>query len=151
MLPESTLSGHNHLSVHILMSTKTLIYGFGPYEEFDRNISETIVRLLDSAPNLISEVFYTRFSRVMFQRILRHNSPDIIIGIEQHRSARKLRLGRRALNQWHERHSMPKSFSITGPATLYVNLRLPEDDNTTVAYDAGNYVCNFSKYVCLEY
>lgn len=133
------------------MATKALVYGFGPYEEFDRNISETIVGSLDPTPNLIREVFETRFSRVMFQRALRRHSPDIIIGLGQHRSARKLRLERTAVNQWRERRSTLKSVSRTGPPRRYVNLRLPEDDNTTVAYDAGTYVCNFSMYVCLEH
>ena len=133
------------------MATKALVYGFGPYEEFDRNISEAIVGSIDHAPDLIREVFDTRFSRAMFQRTLRRYSPDLIIGLGQHRSARKLRLERTALNQWGDRRPPYKSVSKTGPPRLYVNLRLPEDDYTTVAYDAGTYVCNFSMYVCLEH
>jgi pyroglutamyl-peptidase len=133
------------------MATKVLVYGFGPYEEFDSNISETVVGSLDPTPNLIRQVFDTQFNRDMFQRALRQHSPDIIIGLGQHRSARKLRLERTAVNQRRERRSTLKSVSRTGPPMRYVNLRLPEDDNTTVAYDAGTYVCNFSMYVCLEY
>ena len=133
------------------MATKALVYGFGPYEEFDSNISETIVGSLDPMPNLVCKVFDTQFSRVMFQRTLRQHSPDIIIGLGQHRSARKLRLERSAINQRRGRRSTLKSVSKTGPPRRYVNLHLPEDDNTTVAYDAGTYVCNFSMYVCLEY
>ena len=34
---------------------KTLIYGFGPYEEFDSNISESIVRALAPGPGVITE------------------------------------------------------------------------------------------------
>jgi pyrrolidone-carboxylate peptidase len=133
------------------MATKALVYGFGPYEEFDTNISEAIVGLLDPMPNLIREVFDTRFNRAMFQRSLNQHSPDIIIGLGQHRSARKLRLERRALNQWGKRNSTQRSITRNGPPRLYVNLRLPEDESTTIAYDAGTYVCNFAMYVCLEH
>jgi pyrrolidone-carboxylate peptidase len=133
------------------MATKALVYGFGPYEEFDWNISQAILGLLDPSPELVREVFDTRFSRFMFQRSLRQHSPDVIIGLGQHRSARKLRLERRALNQWGDRRSMLQTVSRTGPPRLYVNQRLPEDENTTVTYDAGTYVCNFSMYVCLEH
>jgi pyrrolidone-carboxylate peptidase len=133
------------------MATKALVYGFGPYEEFDRNISEAILELLDPSPELVREVFDTRFSRAMFQRSLRQHSPDVIIGLGQHRNARKMRLERRALNRWVDRRSTLKSVSKTGPPRLHVNLRLPEDENTAVTYNAGTYVCNFSMYVCLEH
>ena len=133
------------------MATKALLYGFGPYEEFDRNISETILGLLEPSPELVRKVFDTRFSRAMFQHSLRQHSPDVIIGLGQHRSARKLRLERKALNRWGDGQSRLKAVSRTGPPMLYVNLELPEDENTTVTYDAGTYVCNFSMYVCLEH
>jgi pyrrolidone-carboxylate peptidase len=133
------------------MATKALLYGFGPYEEFDRNISETILGLLDPSPELVRKVFDTRFSRAMFQHSLRQHSPDVIIGLGQHRRARKLRLERKALNRWGDRQSKLRAVSKSGPPRLYVNLRLPEDENTTVTYDAGTYVCNFSMYVCLEH
>jgi len=44
-----------------------------------------------------------------------------------------------------------KYISRTGPPGHYVNLRLPEDENTTVTCNAGTCVCNFSMYVCLEH
>ena len=62
-------------------------------------------------------------------------NPDVIVGLGQHPRARKLRIERRT----HKRdHSAQVRF---------VNLSLPHTSETTVTYDAGNYVCNYSMWV----
>ena len=130
---------------------KTLVYGFGPYEEFDSNISESIVRALAPEPGVVVEVFDVRFDRDMFVRVLERHSPDVVIGLGQRRRGHKLRIEGRAQNLWGRRGESLRRVSETGPQHLFASLRLPFDVRTTVSRDAGTYVCNFSMYVCLEY
>jgi pyrrolidone-carboxylate peptidase len=130
---------------------KTLVYGFGPYEEFDANISESIVRALAPGPGVVIEVFDVRFDRDMFVSVLGRHAPDVVIGLGQCRRGRKLRIEGRAQNLWGRRGEPLRRVSESGPGHLFANLRLPFDARTRASRDAGTYVCNFSMYVCLEY
>lgn len=132
---------------------KSLVYGFGPYDRYKENITEAIIGSLKSRndSDVVTEVFETRFSRAMFLRTLRRHAPEIIIGMGQHPRARKLRLERKAVNLWGKRGKPHKPISRTGARHSFVNLRLPDTEETTITYNAGTYVCNFSMYVCLEY
>lgn len=130
---------------------KTLIYGFGPYDNFADNITESVILSLKHRHNLVTKVFDVRFSRAMFSRTLKEHTPEIIIGLGQHPRARKLRLERKAINLFGKRGEKPKLISKTCPPALFSNLRLPSTPNTTIAYNAGTYVCNFSMHICLEY
>lgn len=130
---------------------RILIYGFGPYDEFEHNITMDVITALPSTPNVHTTVFTTRFDRGMFERCLARHRPAMIIGLGQHRHARKLRLERRAINRMAKRGQRGRRIERGGPLTLAVNLRLPSTAVTTVAYDAGTYVCNYSMYVMLRY
>ncbi len=128
-----------------------LIYGFGPYDEFERNITSDVIDAIPTLPGLTTITFETRFDRAMFERCLTACRPATIIGLGQHRHARKLRLERRAVNRKGKRGGPLTTIDPQGPAALAVNLHLPDRPFTTVAYDAGTYVCNFSMYVMLQY
>jgi pyrrolidone-carboxylate peptidase len=130
---------------------KTLVYGFGPYEEFDANISESVVRALAPRPGVVIEVFDVRFDRDMFVSVLGRHAPDVVIGLGQCRRGRKLRIESRAQNRWGRRGEPLRRVSESGPGHLFASLRLPFDARTRASRDAGTYVCNFSMYVCLEY
>jgi len=129
---------------------KILVYGFGPYEGFEHNITQAVIRRLRPRRGLATEVFSTRFSRGMFLRALRRHAPDTVIGLGQHRTGRKLRLERKAVNRMGRRGEVGRPIDPKGPAQLFVNLNLPETMATTVTYDAGSYVCNFSMYWMLR-
>jgi len=133
------------------MPPETLVYAFKPYGEFSDNISEAIVNSLSTDDNLTTQVFDVQFSRSMFLSTLKNNIPDIIIGLGQNPRARKLQLERKALNLWSNKGKFPQPIDRNGRPHLFVNLRLPRTLNTTVTYNAGTYVCNFSMYVFLNY
>jgi len=124
---------------------KILIYGFGPFGGYDNNVSEAVVRMLRPGRHVVTEVFPTRFSRAMFLLAMKKHAPDIIIGLGQHRLARK------AVNLRGRRGERPRSIAASGPADLPATLRLPRTVETTLAYDAGTYVCNFSMYVLSDW
>jgi len=129
---------------------KILVYAFGPYAAFEHNITQAIIRRLGARHGLATEVFSTRFSRSMFLTALSRHAPDIVIGLGQHRTGRKLRLERKAVNRMGRRGEAGRPIDPEGPARLFVSLRLPETTATTVTYDAGSYVCNFSMYWMLR-
>jgi len=134
----------------MMHSSKTLVYGFGPYGEFEQNISDAVIQRLRRRQGLVKEVFPTRFSRTMFLDALRRHAPAMVIGLGQHRTGHKLRLERRAVNRMGHRGKVARPIDPAGPARLFVNLHLPETMETTVTYDAGAYVCNFSMYWMLR-
>jgi len=128
-----------------------LVYGFGPYGQFEHNVTEAVVRSLRRRGDLVTAVFNVRFNRAMFLRVLKRHTPRMIIGLGQHRTAHKLRLERKAVNQMGRRGATLKPIDPRGPDARFVNLYLAETAGTTVAYDAGTYVCNFSMYLALDY
>lgn len=118
---------------------RILIYGFGPYQQYTSNITEILLRSMKLPRNVFKEVFEVRFSRHMFETIFETVQPDVILGLGQHPRARKLRIERRTHKRDH-------------PAqTRFVNLSLPHTSETTVTYDAGNYVCNYSMWVSMAW
>ena len=121
---------------------RILIYGFGPYQQYTSNITEALLCDTRLPRNVFKEVFEVRFSRRMFENTFETVRPDVILGLGQHPRARKLRIERRTHKRDH-----------SAQARL-VNLSLPHTSETTVAYDAGNYVCNYSMWVsttwCLQ-
>ena len=126
----------------VLTMQRILIYGFGPYQQYASNITEVLLRSMKLPRNVFKEVFEVHFNRHMFETIFETVQPDVILGLGQHPRARKLRIERRT----HKRdHSAQARF---------VNLSLPHTSETTVTYDAGNYVCNYSMWVstawCLQ-
>ncbi len=127
-----------------------LIYGFKPYLRYSVNITESIIGEINSRKIGRGFVFDVEFNRRMFTDALRRHSPRIILGLGQHPRARKIRIERRARN-WQEApdHSGSKIVK-SDPEFQYVSLKLPSNEKTTITYDAGSYVCNFSMYVANE-
>jgi len=121
---------------------RILVYGFGPYQQYTSNITEVILRNMKLPRNVFKEVFKVCFSRRMFENTFETVRPDVIFGLGQHPRARKLRIERRA----HKRGCFT--------ANRFLTLSLPQTSETTVAYDAGDYVCNYSMWVstawCLQ-
>lgn len=126
---------------------KILIYGFGPYERYLSNITSSIVSALKAEREVVSLVFAVRFDKKMFSDVLDRVNPDFIIGLGQHPRARAVRIERRIRN-WMIPHRTPPGRPIErrAPAQSLVSLILPKTTGTTVTYDAGTYVCNYSMW-----
>ena len=118
---------------------RILVYGFGPYQQYTSNITEVILRNMKLPRNVFKEVFKVRFSRRMFENTFETVRPDVIFGLGQHPRARKLRIERRA----HKRGCFI--------ANRFSTLPLPQTSETTVAYDAGDYVCNYSMWIGIDW
>jgi len=130
---------------------KALVYGFGPYGSYTHNITTNIVREINRVKLAKGIVFNVQFDSNQFTEALERYQPEVIIGLGQHPRARKIRIERRARN-WRESAALAsKPIENYGPEFRYVSLKIPETEETTVTYDAGDYVCNYSMYLmCRE-
>jgi len=130
---------------------RILVYGFKPYGSYSSNITEQVLAGLPDNKSVVKKVFDVSFDEAMFSEILLQHKPDRVLGLGQHPRARKLRIERRAQNLSKDVGQSPVLIEPAGPAFLYSTLELPETDLTTVTYDAGSYVCNFSMYQTARY
>jgi len=130
---------------------RILIYGFKPYGRFKSNISGQIIASLPESDGVYKKIFDVKFDAGMFNETLEKVRPNIILGLGQHPRARKLRIEHKANNLRMSTSGTERLISKPGPSARFANLPLPRTDLTTLAYDAGTYVCNFSMYLMGEY
>jgi pyroglutamyl-peptidase len=134
---------------------RVLIYGFGPYRHFKDNITQYIVRSSPSLRNFQKIVFPVRFDKKQFTDAVKKHRPDFVLGLGQCAGGRLLRIERRAVNRRRQNKQQKGRIIVRGgPQMLTCTLRLKKlalEKQTKVSYDAGEYVCNFSMYVILDY
>jgi pyroglutamyl-peptidase len=139
----------------VLISTaamRILIYGFGPYRRFRDNVTEKILPRLPGRSGLRKMVFAVRFHRGQFVHAVRKNRPDLILGLGQCSKGKKLRIESRALNRRrNDKSEHAKPIVRGGPRQLFTNLRLGLGLQARPSRNAGDYVCNYSMYVILDY
>jgi len=128
-----------------------LLYGFGPYDSHETNISGELVRGMRLPPGVQRRIFDVCFDRAMFIDAIESGNPDIIIGLGQSARSRKIRIERKALNLMGERGEKKLPITRHGPGHLFMSLEIPTDERSRLSYDAGSYVCNFSMYVIAEH
>jgi len=131
---------------------RILIYGFGPYRQFHENVTEKIVRSLPKRRGLEKIVFAVRFHKRQFTGAVEKFRPDVVLGLGQCSSGRVLRMETGAANR--RRDSMdqkPRPIVRGGPPKLFTNFNLNLARQARVSNGAGDYVCNYSMYVMLDY
>lgn len=132
-----------------------MVYGFGPYRQFENNITQQIVRKLPSSPNLQKIVFPVRFNKKQFTDAVKKHRPDLVLGLGQCSRGRLLRIERRAVNKRRNRkEEKPHSITRGGVRSLKTTLKLEQlapGKQAKLSSNAGDYVCNFSMYVILDY
>jgi pyroglutamyl-peptidase len=130
---------------------RVLVYGFGPYREFRHNITEAIIKALPPLPGLRTAVFPVRFNRRQFIDVLERHKPDHVIGLGQCTRSR-IELESRAINRKRARNSGPaKPIRKSGAVFLPTSLDIKLGSDVGRSNDAGDYVCNYSMYVMLDY
>ncbi len=130
---------------------RILVYGFGPYREFRNNITETIIKALSPIPGLTTVVFPVRFNRRQFIDVLERHKPDHVIGLGQCTRDR-IELESRATNRKRASNTGPiKPIRQSGAEFLPTTLDINPGSQVGHSDTAGDYVCNYSMYVMLEY
>jgi pyrrolidone-carboxylate peptidase len=124
-----------------------LIYGFRKFGPYSSNISESVIAALPKSTDLATAVFDVEFDSTMFKKEFDSTHPDFIIGLGQHSRARKIRIERRAQNLMRPGGKPPgRPIERNQRQAVMASLRLPVDAGTTLTYDAGTYVCNYSMW-----
>ncbi len=130
---------------------KILVYGFGPYAHYRHNVTADIIKAIAVQKITSTYIFQTKFSRTMFDCVLDEYQPELIIGLGQDSRARKIRIERKAKNWRKGLLTLGRPISKAGPEHHYVSLKVVSNADSTITYDAGAYVCNYSMYVMCEY
>jgi pyrrolidone-carboxylate peptidase len=130
---------------------RILLYGFGPYRHFSKNITATIVKAVPRQPGLRKVVFPVRFDRGQFIGALKKHRPDIIVGLGQS-SRRQIEIEARAANRRRaSKKAALRPILRNGPRWLGTSLKLKLGRHARRSSNAGEYVCNYSMYVALEH
>lgn len=130
---------------------RVLVYGFGPYREFRNNITETIIKALPRLAGLTTVVFPVRFNRRQFIDVLERHRPDHVIGLGQC-TRHRIEFESRATNRKRVNNRVSvKPIRQSGAEFLPTTLDIVLGSEVGHSDSAGDYVCNYSMYVLLEY
>jgi pyrrolidone-carboxylate peptidase len=131
---------------------RLLIYGFGPYRHFQDNVTEQIVRRLPRRDGRKKIVFPVRFHKGQFLNAIKRHRPDLVLGLGQCAHGERLRIEVQAVNR---RRNSPddkaRPILTGGPPSLKTNLRLALGRQGRSSNKAGEYVCNYSMYIILDF
>ncbi len=130
---------------------KTLLYGFKPWGKLDKNISQEILKRIKSNKNLKKVIFKVNFNKKKLINPIIKFKPDIILGLGMSGKGNKIRIEKKALNILNKYDNKPKKKISKSGKEFFVNLRIKKDNNSRISYYAGDYVCNYSMYVILDY
>ena len=130
---------------------RILLYGFGPYQQFEDNVTEQILRKIPKRRGLTKIVFPVKFDRAQFIGAVTKYKPQWIIGLGQCSRGRRLRVETRAINQRrNSKKEKARPIVRGGARKLFTDLRVELGRQARRSRNAGDYVCNFSIYVILE-
>ena len=129
---------------------KILLYGFGPYRQFQENITAKIIKSLPRSPGLKRVVFPVRFQRSPFVQALERHRPDVVLGLGQS-TRRGIEWEARAANRRRAgAKARARAIRKCGPRWLPTTLDIELGPSLKRSRSAGDYVCNFSMYVMLD-
>ncbi len=129
-----------------------LIYGFGPYKQFKDNITQKILKRVPAKRGLKKVIFPVRFQQRQFIEALKKHKPEVILGLGQTSRGRRIKIERRAVNRRREnKGDRATPIRAGGRKWLATSLRLNGGQQARISHDAGDYVCNYSMYVILDY
>jgi pyrrolidone-carboxylate peptidase len=130
---------------------RVLVYGFGPYRRFRDNITAKILESLPSGPGLSTIVFPVRYQRRQFIEAIERVHPDCILGLGQS-SRGRIEIESRAINCRRNSETAPRrNIFKDKPKYLLTTLELKAASHAAKSANAGDYVCNYSMYVLLDY
>jgi pyroglutamyl-peptidase len=131
---------------------RLLIYGFGPYRQFRDNITEKILRRLSRRNRRKKIVFPVKFNKSQFLNAIKEHRPDVILGLGQCSRGRRLRIEIQAANRRrNNQDEEARPIVAGGLPRLRTNLKLALGRQGESSNRAGEYVCNYSMYVILNF
>lgn len=133
---------------------KILIFGFKPYLNYKKNISEEVAKKLVSDDKIqVKKIILP--SNLRSKKILddiKKYCPDVIVGLGQTSRGGRIRIEKRAKNYFKSLNRVSGAEIKRGDKKYYfTNLKLKKLPQTIVSYDAGTYVCNLVMYLILNF
>lgn len=131
---------------------RVLIYGFGPYRHFQTNVTEKILRRLPKRRQVKTVVFPVRFHKRQFIEAIQEHKPEVVLGLGQCSRGRRLRIEARAVNRRRNNKNEKNKLIVSdGSPSLSTTLKLDLGRHARFSNNAGDYVCNYSAYVILDF
>lgn len=131
---------------------RLLIYGFGPYRQFQNNVTEKILRQLPRRSGLRKIVFPVTFHKQQFVSLIKKHRPDVILGLGQCSRGQRMRIESQAANRRRgQPNAAVRPILPGGTPTLRTSLELLLGRHGKPSNRAGEYVCNYSMYVILDF
>ena len=131
---------------------RLLIYGFGPYRQFRDNVTEKILGGLPRRSGQNKIVFPVRFHKGQFLSAIKQYRPDVILGLGQCAHGGRLRVETQASNQRrNSQGEKARPILLGGPRRLPTDLELALGRQGKPSSKAGEYVCNYSMYIILDF
>lgn len=131
---------------------RLLIYGFGPYKQFKENITARVLKKLPEKKGVKKVIFPVRFQQRQFIEALKKHKPEVILGLGQTSRSKRIKIERRAVNQRREnKNERARPICPGGARWLSTTLRPTGGSQARQSNNAGDYVCNYSMYVILDY
>jgi pyroglutamyl-peptidase len=132
--------------------TRILLYGFGPYRQFNDNVTARILREVPHRRWLKKAVFPVKFQRSQFIQAVEQFTPDVILGLGQCSRGRLLRIETRAINKRRSsKKEKARPIVARGAPKLLTHYRFQLRGHARRSRNAGDYVCNYSMYVILDF
>jgi pyroglutamyl-peptidase len=131
---------------------RLLVYGFGPYRQFRDNVTGKILRQLPRKNGFKKIVFPVRFHKGQFINAVKGYDPDVVLGLGQCSSGRSLRIETRAVNRRrNDTNEEARPIVAGGRKSLETDFKLKLGRYGRPSNSAGDYVCNYSMYVILDF
>jgi len=131
---------------------RILLYGFAPYRDFQENVTEKVVRGFPRLRQLKRIVFPVVFHKNQFIKAVVDCRPDVILGLGQCSRGSLLRIETVAYNRRrNNKKEKPRPIHRSGAPKLSMNLLLDLGRQARASRRPGDYVCNYSMYVIMEF
>ena len=135
-----------------MTSTRILVYGFGPYRQFNDNVTAKVLREVPNRRWLKKAVFPVKFQRSQFIQAVEQFTPDVILGLGQCSRGRLLRIETRAINKRRSgKKERARPIVLGGAPKLLTDYRFQLTGHARPSCNAGDYVCNYSMYIILDF
>ena len=127
---------------------KIFVYAFKPFGKYKHNVSEEVLRKIPKKSGIKKIVFPVGFKQEIVSTPIERWKPDFILGLGQCPAEAKIRIERKAKNQWKKSKASPiRPITKRGSASYAASWKIPADRQSRISRNAGWFACNFSMYV----
>lgn len=132
-----------------LFMKKILVYGYKPWGDKNKNISEEIVNQLPDSDYIEKKILQVGFDKKSYINMVNMPNIKFVLGLGQTSRKEKLRVEKYAFNEYKENRKIKRIFE-EGLDRLTLETKFKVQDQV-LSYSMGRFVCNFGAYVIEDY